>query len=199
MERSTRYLRMCSPWSQNGRIGKEEVLIPYELVRSARKTMAISVREDGTVVFRLPYRVTEAEALLFASDHKNWILRQHRKMMERKAEMPVYSPEEIRVYKEKLRPVLLHRVDSYARQMRVTYGRITIRDQRTRWGSCSSKGNLNFNWRLAVLPEELRDYVIVHELAHRLEMNHSPQFWAQVEAILPDYKERRRRLKEISI
>ena len=199
MERSTRYLRMYSPWSQNDRIGKEEFRIPYELVRSARKTMAISVREDGMVMLRLPYRVSEAEALRFASAHEEWILRQYRKMMERKAAKPVYSPEEIRVYKEKLRPVLLHRVDSYAQRMGVTYGRITIRDQRTRWGSCSGKGNLNFNWRLAVLPEELRDYVIVHELAHRLEMNHSPWFWARVEEVLPDYKERRRRLKELPI
>lgn len=159
----------------------------------------MTVREDGTVLFRLPRRVSEKEALAFASRHEEWIGKQYLRMRERKAERPVYTPEEIRSYTQQLRPVLQHRVDSYARRMGVTYGRITIRDQKTRWGSCSTKGNLNFNWRLAVIPEELRDYVIVHELAHRLEMNHSSRFWARVEEILPDYKERRQKLREIII
>ena len=79
------------------------------------------------------------------------------------------------------------------------YGRITIREQKTRWGSCSSKGNLNFNWKLVLLAPELLDYVVVHELAHRREMNHSKNFWKIVEAELPDYRERRARLKECRI
>ena len=87
----------------------------------------------------------------------------------------------------------------YAAQMNVTYGRIAIRNQQTRWGSCSSKGNLNFNYRLFFLPEELRDYVIVHELAHRRQMNHSKLFWAEVEKVMPDYKVRRQALKRIVI
>ena len=83
--------------------------------------------------------------------------------------------------------------------MGVDYGRITIREQKTRWGSCSSKGNLNFNWKLVLLAPELLDYVVVHELAHRREMNHSKNFWKIVEAELSDYRERRRRLKECRI
>ena len=84
----------------------------------------------------------------------------------------------------------------WAARMKVSYGRITIRDQKTRWGSCSSRGNLNFNWRLLLMPERVMDYVIVHELAHRREMNHSAAFWQIVETYLPDYRERRQWLKE---
>ena len=78
----------------------------------------------------------------------------------------------------------------------VTYGGITIRNQRTRWGSCSSKGNLNFNCLLMLLPPEIIDYVVVHELCHRKEMNHSPKFWVQVERILPNYRILKQQLKD---
>ena len=76
----------------------------------------------------------------------------------------------------------------YSRLMSVTYNRITVREQKTRWGSCSSRRNLNFNWRLLLAPDEIVDYVVVHELAHLREMNHSAKFYAIIESILPDYK-----------
>ena len=97
--------------------------------------------------------------------HEGWIGRNYRKVTEQKRERPVYGEEEIRAFIEKLRPVLEHRVSYYASLMKVDYGRITIRNQKTRWGSCSSAGNLNFNWRLSLLPEPLCDYVIVHEIS----------------------------------
>ena len=88
------------------------------------------------------------------------------------------------------------RVAHYAAKLGVTYGRITIRNQKTRWGSCSSKGNLNFNCLLMLTPPEVIDYVIVHELCHRKEMNHSARFWTLVASILPDYTEQKRWLRE---
>lgn len=162
-----RYLQISIPWMFSPQECKE-LQIACELVRSSRKTMAIQVKAEGKVIFRVPYRVPEAEVLRFAAQHRDWIGRQYRKAMEQTAAQPVYSAEEIRLYKEILHPVLQHRAAYYAGLLGVTYGRIAIRDQKTRWGSCSAAGNLNFNWRLAVIPEELRDYVIVHELAHRL-------------------------------
>ena len=102
--------------------------------------------------------------------------------------MKVLADEALRVIPERVR--------FYAPVVGVTYGRITIRNQRTRWGSCSAKGNLNFNCLLMKAPPEVLDYVVVHELCHRLEMNHSPRFWAQVERVLPDYKVSRKWLRE---
>ncbi|MFT4107484.1 MAG: SprT family zinc-dependent metalloprotease [Lacrimispora sp.] len=98
-------------------------------------------------------------------------------------------------YRQEARKYLEKKTAGWAADMKISYGRIAVRDQATRWGSCSIKGNLNFNWRLVLLPEELADYVVVHELAHRIHMNHSREFWGVVEGKLPDYRLRRKLLK----
>ena len=92
--------------------------------------------------------------------------------------------------------MLAQRTAYFARQVGVTYGRITVRDQKTRWGSCSQTGNLNFNFRLILAPSEVLDYVVVHELCHRRQMNHSAQFWQEVAQVLPDYRKRKAWLTE---
>ena len=99
-------------------------------------------------------------------------------------------------YMESARKIFKRKTAAYARKMDVTYGRITIREQKTRWGSCTSEGNLNFNWRLIFAPEEVVDYIVVHELAHRKEMNHSRAFYDVVASVLPDYKVQEKWLKE---
>ena len=110
--------------------------------------------------------------------------------------MRKFTEAEITELKKQARKYIPVRVAYYAAQIPVSYGRIAIRCQKTRWGSCSQKGNLNFNCLLMKLPPEIIDYVVVHELCHRLQMNHSRQFWAEVEKILPDYRKRRKWLKE---
>lgn len=98
--------------------------------------------------------------------------------------------------KKACKPLMEQRVAYFAEQMQLSYGRITLKEQKTCWGSCSSKRNLNFNWKLLLMPPEIMDYVIVHELSHLREMNHSKKFWSIVEEVLPDYKGRRKWLKE---
>lgn len=166
-----------------------------EIIRSARKSMSLQIKEDGGLLLRLPYSVPEKRAMDFLTQHEGWIAKHYETVVNKRQSRPDYSEAEINEYKKKLRPVLEYRAAYYAGMMGVNYNRIAIRDQKTRWGSCSGKGNLNFNWKLILMPPEVLDYVVVHELAHRIEMNHSNRFWAQVERIIPDYRERRRWLK----
>ncbi len=98
------------------------------------------------------------------------------------------SPEEIRELAAAAVRDIPERVKKWAAVMGITYGRITIRNQKSRWASCSSLGNLNFNCLMMLMPETIRDYLVVHELCHRKEMNHSKRFWAEVEAVIPDYR-----------
>jgi predicted metal-dependent hydrolase len=100
-------------------------------------------------------------------------------------------------HKEDARNVVKARLSYYNAHYGFSFGRVAIRDQRSRWGSCSSRGNLNFNYRVLFLPEHLLDLVIVHELCHLREMNHSADFWALVAQTIPDHKERRRLLSKI--
>ncbi len=99
-------------------------------------------------------------------------------------------------YKKQARAVLTERAGYFARKHGFEIGKIRITSARTRWGSCSTKKTLSFTWRLVMAPPEVVDYVVVHELCHLRELNHSRAFWAQVEAILPDYKGKRKWLKE---
>lgn len=170
----------------------------YEIIRSSRKTLALEITREGVLKVRAPYRISEEEIRRFVKIKEPWIFKHLKRIEEIKAEQPEpLSAEEIEKLAQKALQVLPEKVEHYARIIGVTYGRITIRNQKTRWGSCSSKGNLNFNCQLMRLPEELQDYVVVHELCHRKEMNHSSDFWKEVEYIMPDYQERRRRLKQV--
>ncbi len=99
------------------------------------------------------------------------------------------------ISKERARKQIVDRVEYYRQFIQEPVGKIRIKDQKTRWGSCSSKGNLNFNWRLSLMAPEILDYVVVHELCHLKYMNHSSEFWAHVGKILPNYKELRKRLR----
>ncbi len=182
-------------------LDKEEIEV--EIIRSKRRSMAIQIRTDGSVVVRVPMHASDRAIKRFVSEHARWIADNRGQMFERRkklADNPYDIPawESLSAADKKIaKQKIMEHVDYYARRMEIDYGSISMRNQKSRWGSCSSKGNLNFNYRLAYLPEELLDYVVVHELAHRRHMDHSAAFWEEVETYYPAYKKCRQMLNDI--
>lgn len=173
--------------------------MPVRIIRSGRSTISIQVTGEGELVVRAPYRVSDSQIAEFVREKSAWIQRNLAKVQKRRQEEAAtraLSMQQLQELAERAAQVLPQKTKHYAELMGVTYGHITIRNQKTRWGSCSSKGNLNFNCILMRMPEEIQDYVVVHELCHRKEMNHSIRFWQEVEKVLPDYRSRRKWLKE---
>lgn len=117
----------------------------------------------------------------------------------RRKKRKALSPENYLKNKEEARKIILSRLKYFTDIYNVSHGRVSIRNQRTRWGSCSRQGNLNFNYRLLTLEPRQRDYVVVHEICHLKEFNHGRNFWQEVSKAVPDYKEIRRELKKIRI
>ena len=177
--------------------------IRISVIRSARKSLGLEVRDANTVLARIPARVSDRELKTFVENHRSWILEKTAVMAEReenRKSTPAPPPELLsKTDRMKIQLKIGKRVRHYCEIMGVTVGYVTVKNQKTRWGSCSAKGNVNFNYQLAFLPEELLDYVVIHELAHRRHMNHSRAFWAEVEKYCPDYRERREQLKEYSL
>ncbi len=170
------------------------------IIRSNRKTISIQINPDLTVTVRAPKRASLKEINRCLQENEAWIAKHIEKMRIRNEEKEQFKPEpftnaEIKEIASKALQYIPDRVKYFAPIVGVDYGRITIRKQKSRWGSCSSKGNLNFNCLLMLAPSEVIDYVIVHELCHRKEMNHSKAFWNEVERVIPDYKELRKWLR----
>ena len=169
------------------------------MIRSRRKTVALQVLGLNDVVVRAPMRMSNREIEEFVQQNMDWIQKNLKKVAENQKEEEEIVPmteAEVRELAEQATQLIPERVKYFAPLVGVTYGRITIRNQKSRWGSCSAKGNLNFNVGLLLAPPEVLDYVVVHELCHRKEMNHSPKFWAEVSKLIPDYKQHEKWLKD---
>lgn len=171
---------------------------PLKIIHSARKTIAIEIKPDAILV-RVPNGTSQSEINAVLQEKRPWIEKHLAKIQEHNAvltQMKPFTMDEIRALAEQALGVLPGKVRTYAQIVGVTYGRITIRNQRSRWGSCSSKGNLNFNCLLMLFPEDVIDYVVVHELCHRKHMNHSNEFYKEIERVLPEYRKSQKWLKE---
>ena len=175
-----------------------EQLPDYRIIRSGRKTLALQISPQGEVLVRAPQRLSELRIREFVAANTEWIyakLARFQAAQSAAPALPRLTPGQLAELKKRARTELEARVRRFAPQLGVTWGRIAIRTQHTLWGSCSAKGNLNFNALLALTPPEVQDYVVIHELCHRKHMDHSPQFWAEVERLAPDWKARRDWLK----
>ena len=209
-----------------------------QIIRSKRKTLALIVKPDGSLVVRAPLRTPERTIREFVEKNSRWV---QKKQDQALATLPPsarqYIPGEMfmylgnaypleivrgqrkplwlnggfklaasaqnnarpafeKWYREQAKQILSERVQLFSRQYGFQYKKIGITSARTRWGSCSANGSLNFSWRLILAPMEAIDYVVVHELVHTVFHDHSGQFWKRVETIMPDYEERRKWLRK---
>ncbi len=160
------------------------------IIRSKRKTIALQIADDGQLIIKAPLKYPVKDIVSFIEKKEKWIKTHIDKVQQLNCELEqlqAFTEQDINNMADKALAVIPERVRFYAEKLGVKYGRITIRNQRTKWGSCSSKGNLNFNCLLMATPPEVLDSVIVHELCHRLHMNHSREFYDCLYRILPDY------------
>ena len=174
----------------------------YEVIRSRRRTIAIEIDRSGQIKVRAPYNVGNFRIRRFVEEKSGWIEKALARINKGQSDaissddLPPISEADKQLLADQAKKIIPGKVSYFAGIIGVDFGRIAIRAQKTRWGSCSAKGNLNFNCLLLRAPEEILDYVIVHELCHRKEMNHSKAFWAEVAKVCPDYKKHRKWLKD---
>jgi predicted metal-dependent hydrolase len=209
-----------------------------QIIRSKRKTLAILVKHNGSVVVRAPMKTPAKTIREFVGQHQAWIEKKQAAVRTREIEQPKQyqsgetfmflgesypleivkhqkqalvldgsfklaesaSPQAERAferwYRGQARKILQERVDLYSKQFGFHYQGLKITSARTRWGSCSRSGSLNFSWRLILAPLEQVDYVVVHELVHTIHHNHSKRFWKKVETVVPDFKQRQKWLRQ---
>jgi len=168
-----------------------------EIVKRRRSIrMRLSVHEDGRVRLSIPWRVSVADAQRFVAQHATWI-RSKQAVLSRRMEhrLSLGGMGGYREHKDSAMALVLERLAHFNRVYEFVYHRVCVRNNASRWGSCSQKGNLNFHYKIIFLPQPLIDYLIVHELCHLKEFNHSARFWKLIETTIPDYRERRRLLR----
>ncbi len=172
--------------------------IKYTMRRSKRaRRMRMAIYSGGDFVVTVPHRMGLAKAEDFIFQKAEWVLEKI-KIMSGKNPNGIFtcrSRKEYLKFKKAAYQLAEKKIREFNEFYKFKYNKITIRNQKTRWGSCSEKGNLNYNYKIALLPEKYADYIIVHELCHLKELNHSYKFWNLVEKTIPDYKKRVKELR----
>ena len=160
-------------------------------MRRARRYI-LRVRPDGTLRVTIPRGGSRAEAIAFMGRHLAWVAAERERVERQRASVPPEREAELR---EQARQQLIPRLYDLAAQHGLTFTRVTIRNQRSRWGSCSRTGAIALNYRLVLMPSEVADYVLIHELMHLKEQNHGRRFWRLVEAACPAFRDAERWLR----
>ena len=166
----------------------------YKVIFSKRKTVSISI-ENCAPVIKAPIGTDDATLRRIVAKHADWIAKHIEQQKKKMSRFENLTDADIKRLKKEAKVYFAEKTEYFAKIMGIDYGRITITSAQKRFGSCSSSGNISFTYRLMLYPEAARDYVVVHELAHRREMNHSKRFYAIIEAVMPDYRYRKRLLK----
>ncbi len=175
--------------------------VGYTLRKSKRaRRMRLAVYCDGTIVVTTPFDLQETTAERFIKEKSKWLFSKLAFFKQFKSQ-PIarYSIADYLKHKGQAYKLALDRVNYFNQALGFSFNQINIKNQRTRWGSCSKKGNLNFNYKIALLPSRLADYIIVHELCHLKEFNHSRRFWNLVAQEIPDYLQIRNELKKSGV
>ena len=153
----------------------------HRTIRSRRRTLALQVTEEGHLIVRAPHRLAETEILRFVEKQSAWVENKiHQAARRAKTAPPPLTAQEEKKLKSHAKDAFIERACFYARQMGVKFEKIRLSSAKTRWGSCGPQGNLNFHWRLINAPTDVLDYVVVHELSHLIQRNHSAKFWSKV-------------------
>lgn len=171
--------------------------IAYIHKRSKRaKRVRLAVYCDGSVIVTSPLGIQQSIIEKFIADKKQWVLDKINffKGVDNKA-IRTFSRKDYLDNKDKVLALVKERIDFYNKLCGFSFNKISIKNQKTCWGSCSRKNNLNFNYKIIFLPQKHRDYIIAHELCHLREFNHSRKFWSLVEKIIPDYLDIKKELR----
>ena len=168
----------------------------YCVEYTTERCIRISVK-DGRVVVKAPKKTTKERIESLLNQHKLWIKRRLEEVLQKKRNDVFLTDEFIKKLKIDAKDYLINKIELYSKIMEIKYGRIRITSARKRLGSCNSNRDISLSCMLMLYPESAREYVVVHELAHIKEMNHSPKFYKVIESVLPDYKERKKLLKTV--
>jgi predicted metal-dependent hydrolase len=171
---------------------------PSKIIYSKRKTLCLQITREGEFIVRAPKKASESFIRNFVVSKQDWIVKTLSKIIHRVKDHPKldYTPQQISEFKTSARKVLKERLDYWSGIMGLKYTIFRLSGARTRWGSCSGCDVISLNWRLILVEKPLIDYVVIHELAHVKQKNHSARFWSLVEKYDPDYRLHRNKLKE---